>query len=165
MSLQKSSGSQEATLLVGVVERCLAAAQHTLCAGAQAGKRACGGQAHLEDSARGPTGDLDSSRGELPICTSWSRFRDSFLSSPASLPAPNPRACGQPRPHAQKKKCFLAVALDNHDFKPLQARPRGVVNRQCDILARGNIQEYASMSPCTMYSPTSTLSRKALSLR
>lgn len=46
-----------------------------------------GARTHLEDSARGPTGDFESSKGELPSCTSWSRFRDSFLSSPASLPA------------------------------------------------------------------------------
>lgn len=45
----------------------------------------------------GPTGDRDSSNGELPVldatcCTSWSRLLDSFLSSPASLPA-NSGAC------------------------------------------------------------------------
>lgn len=42
---------------------------------------------YLEDSARGPTGDFESSKGELPSCTSWSKFLDSFLSRPASLPA------------------------------------------------------------------------------
>ena len=42
---------------------------------------------YLDDSARGPTGDLESSKGLLPSCTSWSRLFDSFLSSPASLPA------------------------------------------------------------------------------
>jgi len=48
--------------------------------------------ARLADSASGPTGDLDSSSGELPSCTSWSRLRDSFLSKPASLPAGRRRA-------------------------------------------------------------------------
>lgn len=46
--------------------------------------------AHLDASVRGPTGDLDSSSGEVPAeeatCTSCSKLFDSFLSSPASLP-------------------------------------------------------------------------------
>ena len=42
---------------------------------------------YLCGSESGPTGDLESSNGELPICTSCSRLRQSFLSSPASLPA------------------------------------------------------------------------------
>ena len=58
------------------------------------------GHAHLEDSARGPTGDLESSKGELPICTSWSRFRDSFLSSPASLPVQTPVRVAKSHQHA-----------------------------------------------------------------
>ncbi len=40
----------------------------------------------LEASARGPTGDADSSKGELPVSTSLSKLFDSFLSNPASLP-------------------------------------------------------------------------------
>ena len=42
---------------------------------------------HLVGSARGPTGDLDSSTGELDSLTVSSRLLDSFLSRPASLPA------------------------------------------------------------------------------
>ena len=42
---------------------------------------------HLVGSARGPTGDLDSSTGELDSLTVSSRLFDSFLSRPASLPA------------------------------------------------------------------------------
>ena len=42
---------------------------------------------HLDDSANGPTGDFDISRGELSASTSSSKFLQSFLSSPASLPA------------------------------------------------------------------------------
>ena len=41
----------------------------------------------LEDSARGPTGDLDISSELDSICTSVSKLFDSFLSKPASLPA------------------------------------------------------------------------------
>ena len=41
---------------------------------------------HLDGSASGPNGDMDSSRGEEPRATSASRERDSFLSRPASLP-------------------------------------------------------------------------------
>ena len=42
---------------------------------------------HLEDSASGPTGDFESSKGEQSFSTSSSRFLQSFRSSPASLPA------------------------------------------------------------------------------
>jgi hypothetical protein len=53
--------------------------------------------AHLEGSVRGPTGERDSSSGEVPLsvicCTSASKLRESFLSRPASLPtAPAPAA-------------------------------------------------------------------------
>jgi hypothetical protein len=41
----------------------------------------------LAESDSGPTGDIDSSNGELPVCTSWSKLRLSFLSNPANLPA------------------------------------------------------------------------------
>jgi len=66
--------------------------------------------AHLADSASGPTGDLDSSSGELPSCTSWSRLRDSFLSKPASLPAA-PAARVRPRRRSQARpRPLLALA-------------------------------------------------------
>jgi len=42
---------------------------------------------HLEDSAKGPTGDFESCSGEQSASTSSSKFLQSFLSNPASLPA------------------------------------------------------------------------------
>eukprot|EP00983_Pelagomonas_calceolata_P046196 1140053-Pelagomonas_calceolata.AAC.2 len=44
---------------------------------------------NLEDSASGPTGLADICNGLVPMLwTSWSKLLDSFLSRPASLPAP-----------------------------------------------------------------------------
>lgn len=37
-------------------------------------------------SDKGPIGEADSSLGELPNITSWSKLFESFLSRPASLP-------------------------------------------------------------------------------
>ncbi len=46
-----------------------------------------GAASHLLASLSGPMGLLPMSAGEEPSATSASRLRDSFLSSPASLPA------------------------------------------------------------------------------
>lgn len=69
-----------------VVPACAKGVEYCVCCGLE---YSC--FAHLEGSVRGPTGERDSSRGEVPLsvicCTSASKLRESFLSRPASLPA------------------------------------------------------------------------------
>eukprot|EP00955_Chlamydomonas_euryale_P002710 29023-Chlamydomonas_euryale.AAC.5 len=83
---------------------------------------------HLEDSASGPTGDLDISNGELPVCTSWSRLLDSFLSSPASLPA-GPRAC-----RGQQAFSMLASSGQRVDLEHGFARRGGKTPHSCCLM-------------------------------
>jgi hypothetical protein len=116
----------------------------------------CARAPHLAESDSGPTGDMDSSWGELPVCTSWSRLLLSFLSSPASLPGGG-------------RATAVGGCLWSCKRPERQLRRFLLVNLHTNLMPRGpryvRSHEYASRLPYTTKSPVSTFSRKELSLR
>jgi hypothetical protein len=158
---------------------------------------------HLAGSVRGPTGERDSSSGDVllsVICaTSASKLRDSFLSKPASLPVYQQRwkrehtvcACARVSvcgvaDFGWSKRCLVqqrqrglfkgASCKARHTVLPISSwsghhhpgqQPYSAAARvplRLQPAAACVSHEYASRSPSTMYSPTSTWSRKELSL-